>query len=303
MSCIHSSNGFISTVWGPVLWFLLHTFSYHSNLITYHKWFDTFQYVLPCGACRDNFLLNIKQSGYSQSTFRDRRMLTMFVYTFHNTINHCLNKKTKNPTFQTIDSFYKDEDILRLPILVHITAPVISVPSYLKNETNSKPQTTGHQRPYIMRLWWFLLIICALNYPLNSMDTERQKAYYNWLLLSIQVLPETFSHIKYVLVDCFKQSEIWIGSCTTCHDRDMFVKFVLHMLQLYCTYVGEQCESIEHIIKKYEYLRATDCTKSTLEKKGTCKKGRETYICQIVSMTNKMLPTLDHCFSLECNTD
>ena len=300
MTCIHSPNGFISKAWGPVLWFLLHLFSFHSKIDIFHKWFILLGDVLPCGSCRMNFKSNLEQSGYKQSIFTSRNSVSMFLWKFHNEVNKCLRKKSDTPTFGHVRSYYGNKNILYEKIHVHITSP-IDIPAQLRLPY-IKSNVTSHKTPPIMRLWWFIIIICSLNFPL---DQTRSQSYQEWLILSIDVLPECFSYTKMLLRYCVSQTNIYYFS--TCNTRDDYVRFVFNMLQIYCDKTNGTYESVDNIIRRYEFLRATECTKSTNKIEGTCQKGKRDYICRIIPMENNdneddttALSLHDHCFLLQC---
>ena len=62
-----SSDGMLTTVWGPSLWHSLHTMSFNypehptnKDKINYRKFILNLKYVLPCKYCRINFKENLK---------------------------------------------------------------------------------------------------------------------------------------------------------------------------------------------------------------------------------------------------
>jgi hypothetical protein len=300
-TCIHSSNGFISSVWGPVLWFMIHTFSFRSDLEIFHQWFKILTYVLPCGACRDNFEENLKQTKYNVNIFIDRKQTTRFMWKFHNIVNKCLKKQTPFPSYKKIQTYYTQEKLLQNPIYVHIKSiekkklcNISKNVSYYKKNSNDN----NIKSPYIMKPWWFIIIICALNFPLSIVEQERIQAYRKWIVLSIFVLPECCDKTKEILLQCLNETNnILRYSQSQCSTRDQFVNFVLTFLHTYCIYTKGYCESLEHIVQKYEFLRATNCTKSTTTTKGTCKKGKKKYVCEIVLMLDNLLEEEDHCYT------
>ena len=94
-----SANGFLTTIWGPSLWMLLHTISLNypcnptSEQRTYYKkFFDSLQYVLPCGKCRENLKGNLKATNYGPHIFKNRETLSKWVYSLHSNVNKMLNK-------------------------------------------------------------------------------------------------------------------------------------------------------------------------------------------------------------------
>ena len=63
-----SPSGMLTRVWGPSLWFFLHTvsFNYPENPTeddkrNYHNFFDSLKHVLPCEKCKDHYKQNIQK--------------------------------------------------------------------------------------------------------------------------------------------------------------------------------------------------------------------------------------------------
>jgi hypothetical protein len=95
----YSNDGFLTTVWGPSMWFMLHTVSFNypcdpsDNVQTqYQQFFDSLQHVLPCGKCRTNLVGNFKCTGYGKAVFKSRATLSRWVYDLHSCVNKMLNK-------------------------------------------------------------------------------------------------------------------------------------------------------------------------------------------------------------------
>jgi hypothetical protein len=61
-----SRNGFVSAVWGPPMWSLIHVGSMgvHTtySAIRYAQWLSYMRHVLPCRACRENFSVNVHRT-------------------------------------------------------------------------------------------------------------------------------------------------------------------------------------------------------------------------------------------------
>ena len=93
-------NGFISAVWGPALWMVVHCISLNYPLVPtivdqqrYRAWFEGLQYVLPCGACRSNFQQNLTDIGYDpEIDFQSRLQFAYLVFKLHNTIRKLQGK-------------------------------------------------------------------------------------------------------------------------------------------------------------------------------------------------------------------
>ena len=64
-----SSDGFLTSVWGPMLWSYLHTMSFNypneptaENKKHYRDFIINLQYTLPCKYCRMNLTNNFKKN-------------------------------------------------------------------------------------------------------------------------------------------------------------------------------------------------------------------------------------------------
>jgi hypothetical protein len=98
----NSSDGMMTSIWGPSIWHYLHVISF--NYPIKPSSFDKKQYTnmlmytgatLPCSYCRNNFKLNLKRSSFSQKSMENRDKFSRFVYKLHNCVNQMLKKKIK----------------------------------------------------------------------------------------------------------------------------------------------------------------------------------------------------------------
>ena len=96
-----SSDGFLTTVWGPMLWSYLHTMSFNypdepttDNKKHYREFVINLQYVLPCKFCRQNLVKNLKQLPLTISNMKNRETFSRYVYDLHELVNKMLNKKS-----------------------------------------------------------------------------------------------------------------------------------------------------------------------------------------------------------------
>lgn len=107
------SNGMITSVWGPPLWFTIHMISFNypekpteKQKEYYRDWFLNLKNVLPCKYCRDNFIKNVKETGFSEKHLKNRQSFSRFIYDFHNTVNKSTGKPVYGQTYkQTRDKF------------------------------------------------------------------------------------------------------------------------------------------------------------------------------------------------------
>jgi hypothetical protein len=96
-----SSDGFLTSVWGPMLWSYLHTmsFNYPVNPTSedkrhYREFIINLQYVMPCKYCRMNLKKNFKQLPLSMSYMKNRDTFSKYVYDLHEVVNKMLKKKS-----------------------------------------------------------------------------------------------------------------------------------------------------------------------------------------------------------------
>ena len=109
----NSSDGMMTSIWGPPLWHFLHTMSFNypckpteKDKQHYKKFVDSLKYILPCKYCRDNLSNNLKQSKYSTAVFKNRTTFSRWMYTLHETVNKMLGKKS-NISFNKVKETYE----------------------------------------------------------------------------------------------------------------------------------------------------------------------------------------------------
>lgn len=97
----YSGDGFLTTVWGPAQWHMLHTISFNypvnptkEQKKQYRDFILSLQHVLPCGACRKNLTNNFKKLPLKMSDMENRDKFSRYVYNLHETVNKMLNKKS-----------------------------------------------------------------------------------------------------------------------------------------------------------------------------------------------------------------
>ena len=97
----YSSNGFLTDIWGPSMWLVLHTISFNypcsptpTQRKQYRLFFDSLKHVLPCGKCRTNLNDNFNCTTYGPHVFKNRETLSRWVYDLHSCVNRMLKKDT-----------------------------------------------------------------------------------------------------------------------------------------------------------------------------------------------------------------
>ena len=96
-------------IWGPHLWFILHSISFNYPLnptfidkLNYSSFINSLKYVLPCGICRDNYIINLKKY---PPDFSSRKNFVYWLIHLHNIINNKLGKKLVSR--DTVIKFYE----------------------------------------------------------------------------------------------------------------------------------------------------------------------------------------------------
>ena len=97
----NASDGMSSNVWGPAMWFYLHTMSFNypvnptkQDKHHYKDFIISLQYVLPCKYCRSNIRKNFKQLPLLMSNMKNRDTFSKYIYDLHEVINKMLGKKS-----------------------------------------------------------------------------------------------------------------------------------------------------------------------------------------------------------------
>jgi hypothetical protein len=104
--------------WGPGAWKLLHTITYHSDadIDTIRDFFEVIPYILPCKYCRASLSEYYETE---QLTFTNAGELQHWLYRIHNRVNGKLRAQglvaTRNPTYASVESLYKDVCIADQP--------------------------------------------------------------------------------------------------------------------------------------------------------------------------------------------
>ena len=95
-----SGDGFLTTVWGPMMWSYLHTMSFNypvnptsADKKHYRDFMINLQFVLPCKYCRMNLANNFKKSPILPCNMANRDAFSRYVYNLHETVNKMLKKK------------------------------------------------------------------------------------------------------------------------------------------------------------------------------------------------------------------
>jgi hypothetical protein len=88
------------TYWGPIAWYLLHSFSINKNLKinedkkhNYYIFYISFIYILPCSDCSDHYTDIIYNTNPLEESKITRNYLKKWVFNTHNIVNSIIGKK------------------------------------------------------------------------------------------------------------------------------------------------------------------------------------------------------------------
>ena len=94
----NSNDGMLTSVWGPVFWFFLHTMSFnypvnptHADKIHYRNHILGLRHVLPCGKCRANLKENFKKLPLRMSDMKSRETFSRYIYHLQELVNTMLS--------------------------------------------------------------------------------------------------------------------------------------------------------------------------------------------------------------------
>ena len=109
----NSSDGMLTSVWGPSMWHCLHTISFNypvnpnsNEKKDYYKYFRSLERILPCKYCRDNLKKNYDVINFSMDCMENRDTLSKAIYNLHEEVNSMLLKKS-NLTYEEVRNRYE----------------------------------------------------------------------------------------------------------------------------------------------------------------------------------------------------
>lgn len=94
-----SSDGMLTSVWGPPLWHYLHVMSFNypvrptkEDKEHYRNFICNLRNVLPCKYCRENLKKNLKALPLTNNDLKNRDKFSRWVFKLHELINTMLGK-------------------------------------------------------------------------------------------------------------------------------------------------------------------------------------------------------------------
>lgn len=109
----NSSDGMLTTIWGPSLWHSLHSISFNYPIKPnelqkrkYRSFILNLQYILPCKYCRINLKKNFKCLPLTLKYMKNRTTFSKYIYNLHEHINKMLGK-TSNLSYKDVRERYE----------------------------------------------------------------------------------------------------------------------------------------------------------------------------------------------------
>lgn len=107
-------------VWGPHLWFSLHTISFtyplkpkDSDKANYKAFFTELQHVIPCSVCKKNYIRHLKEFPVNEH-LNNRKDIVYWVIDLHNMVNSETGKRvlTYEEALKRYEDVYKKKILL-----------------------------------------------------------------------------------------------------------------------------------------------------------------------------------------------
>lgn len=128
-------------IWGPHLWFSLHTISFNYPLVPktedkeyYKNFFTSLQHVIPCSVCKKNYMRHIKE--HPITNFLDnRKSMVYWVIDMHNMVNAEIGKKilSYDVVIKKYEEVYKKKIVLNNNIIFYSQNKNLYKEDYKKN--------------------------------------------------------------------------------------------------------------------------------------------------------------------------
>jgi hypothetical protein len=109
----YSGDGFLTSVWGPAQWHMLHTVSFNypvnptiKQKHQYRNYVLSMKHILPCAACRKNLKTNFRHLPLNMDVMKSRDTFSRYIYNLHELVNRMLKKKS-NLTYCDVRERYE----------------------------------------------------------------------------------------------------------------------------------------------------------------------------------------------------
>jgi hypothetical protein len=168
-------------IWGPHLWFSLHTISFNYPLNPtiqdkeyYKNFFIVFQHVIPCSVCKKNYIRHIKEHPISQN-LENRKSLVYWTIDMHNMVNAEIGKKILS--YEIVIKKY--EEVYKKKIILN-NNNILNSEQFKNNNCKTINQFTNNN----------------INNDLNNNINNNQKNYFINIILIIFVILMIINFIK-----------------------------------------------------------------------------------------------------------
>ena len=129
-------------IWGPEAWFFLHsiTFNYPGDPTTEEKegvkkFFESLEYALPCGACKHNYKIHLKNNPLTDDKLTNTETLSRWLVDIHNEVNKIHGKKiyTYDEAYQLLKNRYTKKTSKLPVVLIIISLVILLIVVYLSS--------------------------------------------------------------------------------------------------------------------------------------------------------------------------
>jgi hypothetical protein len=111
-----SGDGFVTRIWGPMMWFILHTMSFNYPVHPtakqkrgYRRFLLSLRDVLPCGKCRTNLAENFRKLPPTDAVMQNRATFSRYIYDLHELVNDMLEKpRSGRPSYEEVRELYEN---------------------------------------------------------------------------------------------------------------------------------------------------------------------------------------------------
>lgn len=144
-----SSDGMVTTIWGPPLWHFLHTMSFNypveptkTQKNNYKNFIVSLENILPCRHCRENLKKNFKSMPITNKVLENRESFSRYVYNLHELVNKMLGKNS-NLTYDEVRDRYEH---FRSRCAKDLPKPIKTIKKTIKKEKGCVHPLYGNKK-------------------------------------------------------------------------------------------------------------------------------------------------------------
>jgi hypothetical protein len=146
-------------IWGPHLWFSLHTISFtyplkpkDSDKANYKAFFTELQHVIPCSICKKNYIRHLKEFPVTEH-LNNRKDIVYWVIDLHNMVN----SETGKRVLSYEEALKRYEDVYKKKII--LTPEDANETGECKNGTCDDNTNSTNYVVYIIGLLIFVYLV------------------------------------------------------------------------------------------------------------------------------------------------